>query len=84
LAVPLAFVQLGALRRDQLREQVSKVGAWTGIVGQVGDRPQWAIPVRIRNSRELPVQVDEVELAVRPLTDGPVLRIPKGVRRVGY
>jgi hypothetical protein len=30
LALPLAFVRLGALRQDRLRAQVSKVGAWTG------------------------------------------------------
>jgi hypothetical protein len=28
LALPLAFVQLGALRRDRLRGQVDKVAAW--------------------------------------------------------
>jgi hypothetical protein len=28
LALPLAFVQLGGLRRDRLRGQVDKVAAW--------------------------------------------------------
>ena len=28
LALPIAFIQLGAQRRDVLRAQVDKVGAW--------------------------------------------------------
>ena len=28
LALPLAFIQLGSLRRDRLRGQVDKVAAW--------------------------------------------------------
>lgn len=30
LALPLAFIQLGALRQDRLRGQISKVGVWVG------------------------------------------------------
>jgi hypothetical protein len=84
LALPLAFVQLGALRRDQLREQVSKVGAWTGMAVQVGDGPRWKIPVHIRNGSELPVQVDAVDLAVRPWGYERVLAAPEGTSEMDY
>lgn len=30
LALPLAFIQLAALRQDRLRAQINKVGAWGG------------------------------------------------------
>jgi hypothetical protein len=91
LALPLAFVQLGALRRDQLREQVGKVGAWTGTPEQQDDtpalpvngRPSWSIPVRVRNGSDLPVQVDAVDLVIQPW--GYMLtQPPKPTRGVEY
>jgi hypothetical protein len=55
LALPLAFIQLGALRQARLRAQVSKAGAWTGMPEQTGEEPGlWTIPVLIRNGSELP------------------------------
>jgi hypothetical protein len=39
LALPLAFIQLGGLRQDRLRGQVSKVGAWTGTPEQMDEKP---------------------------------------------
>lgn len=54
LALPLAFIQLGALRQDRLRAQVSKAGAWTGMPEQTGEEPGlWTIPVLIRNGSDL-------------------------------
>lgn len=45
LALPLAFIQLGALRQDRLRAQVSRVGAWTGTPHDVGQESViWSIP----------------------------------------
>jgi hypothetical protein len=65
LALPLAFIQLGALRQDRLRAQISKVGAWAGEWEPAPTKPDeqpWKIPVLIRNSSELPVLVHEVKL----------------------
>lgn len=57
LALPLAFVQLGALRRDRLRAQIAKVGGWTGAPEREGDEAySWSIPVWVRNGSELPVR----------------------------
>lgn len=65
LALPLALIQLGALRQDRLRAQVSKVGAWIGTVEQMDEKTgSWTIPVLIRNGSELPVRVDSVDVAV--------------------
>jgi hypothetical protein len=80
LALPLAFFQLDAQRRERLRAQVSKVGAWTRIYGvfEDGERPvgrivgpwepgpeQWTVRGSIRNSSELPVVIHRVDLTVR-------------------
>jgi hypothetical protein len=79
LALPLAFVQLEAQRRERLRAQVSQVGAWTRIYGvsEEGDWPaprilvgepapeRWRIEVAVRNSSQLPVLINKVELNVR-------------------
>ena len=75
LALPLAFVQLGALRQDRLRAQVAKIGAWAKTQGwatapeQPATEPgpvEWAVQPFIRNSSELPVTADTTELSVRP------------------
>jgi hypothetical protein len=79
LALPLAFIQLGALRQDRLREQVSKVGGWAGAPEQqqMGAEPRiWTIPVFIRNGSGLPVRVDAFDLAARDGRDDP---LPPGV-----
>jgi len=66
LTLPLALIQLGALRQDRLRAQVSKVGAWIGTVEQMDEKTgSWTIPVLIRNGSELPVRVDSVDVAAR-------------------
>jgi hypothetical protein len=69
LALPLAFIQLGALRQDRLRAQISKVGIWVGewepAPTRANEQP-WKIPVHVRNSSELPVMVLEVRLYVAP------------------
>jgi hypothetical protein len=83
LALPLAFVQLGALRRDRLREQVSKVGAWVGTVEQTGEET-WAIPALIRNGSELPIRVNAVDLAVWSVGVGRVLVGREGTNEFGY
>jgi hypothetical protein len=64
LALPLAFIQLGAQRKDRLRAQVSKVGVWPGTANSPEDssRQPWLIPVFIRNSSELPVTVRAADL----------------------
>jgi hypothetical protein len=79
LALPLAFIQLDAQRRERLRAQVSKVGGWTQIYGvfEDGERPvrrllvtvpapeYWRVNLYLRNSSELPVVISRVELHVR-------------------
>ena len=88
LALPLAFFQLGALRRDQLRAQVSKVGAWTGEPGQMGEMGEesgmWTIPVLVRNGSELPVRVDVLRLDIRAWGYERVLAVPEGTSEVQY
>ena len=85
LALPLAFIQLGALRQDRLRAQVSKIGAWTGAPEQVGEEPgSWTIPVLIRNGSELPVRVNTLDLAVRPWGYDRLLAVPEGTVEVDY
>jgi hypothetical protein len=85
LALPLAFIQLGALRQDRLRAQVSKVRAWTGAPDQSGkESALWTIPVLIRDGSELPAQVDAVDLVVRPWGDERVLAAPEGTGEVDY
>ena len=67
LALPLAFIQLGALRQDRLREQVSKLGVWAEVPEATDEEPgSWTISVRIRNGSELPIRVDTVDLIIRP------------------
>jgi hypothetical protein len=66
LALPLAFIQLAALRQDRLRTQVSRVGAWVGEPERTGEAPGlWKVPVLIRNSSELPVQIDALDVVIR-------------------
>ena len=69
LALPLAFVQLGALRQDRLREQISKIGAWTEtdeMEGATPSQPGWNITLFIRNNSKLPVDVGVAGLNLRP------------------
>jgi hypothetical protein len=85
LALPLAFYQLGALRQDRLRAQVSKVGVWTGAPEQAGEEPgSWTVPVLVRNGSELPVRVDTVDLAVQARGYERVLAMPEGTTEVHY
>lgn len=68
LALPLAFVQLGALRRDRLRRQVDRVAPWVAQPRRLdkgaADEFWWSLPLRVRNSSELPVVVNSVEVEV--------------------
>jgi hypothetical protein len=83
LALPLAFIQLGGLRQDRLRGQVSKVGAWTGTPEQMDEKQGlWSIPVLIRNGSELPVRVDAAHLAIRQWGYQRVLAAPEGTTEV--
>jgi hypothetical protein len=85
LALPLAFIQLRALRQDRLRGQVSKVGAWTGVPEPLGGiLGSWTIPILVRNSSELPVRVNTVDLAVRPWGYDRVLAVPEDTSEPGY
>jgi hypothetical protein len=85
LALPLAFIQLGTLRQDRLRGQVSKVGAWTGTAEVLGgEQGLWTIPVLIRNGSELPVLVDALDLAVRSWGYERVLAALEGTTEVDY
>jgi len=82
LALPVAFIQLGTLRQDRLRAQVSKVGLWTAAPEQTDEESGlWTIPVLIRNGSELPVRVDVVDLAIRPWGYERVLAAPEGRAR---
>jgi hypothetical protein len=65
LALPLAFIQLGALRQDRLREQVSKIGAWTDANRVDEGSSDWRIALFIRNSSELPVEARKAELTTQ-------------------
>jgi hypothetical protein len=78
LAPQLAFIQLGALRQDRLRGQVSKVGAWVDTVEQQNEETgSWTIPVLIRNGSELPVKVDNLDLTIRAWGHNRVLAAPE-------
>jgi hypothetical protein len=78
LALPLALIQLGALRQDRLRAQVSKVGAWVETPKTIyPESDSWTVPVRVRNGSELPVRVDTIDLVIRPWGYGRVLAAPE-------
>jgi hypothetical protein len=81
LVLPLAFLQLEAQRRDRLRAQVSKIGAWTRIEMESGQAyvpaprilphaetsaRRWRVVMSLRNSSELPAVIHRVELSVTP------------------
>jgi hypothetical protein len=67
LALPLAFIQLGAQRTDRLSAQVSKIGVWNGEAEALPTNAQrWNIPVFVRNSSELPVFLQAVTIGVQP------------------
>lgn len=85
LALPLAFIQLGALRQDRLRTQVAKVGAWTGPPGQDDeDASSWSVQAFVRNGSELPVRIDGLELRIRPWGYLRTLAAPEGTTEVDY
>lgn len=91
LALPLAFIQLGALRQDRLREQVSKVGVWTDKPHWTGEAEQWhdrwgtwVIPVLIRNGSELPVRVDAVDLTLQVYEFGRISVAADGTSKPEY
>ena len=66
LALPIAFVQLGALRRDRLRAQVNKVGAWIDKPEKSLALVRWKVTLHVRNSSELPIIVQMAELFIEP------------------
>jgi hypothetical protein len=68
LALPLAFIQIAALRGEQQRAQINKIGTWTQAddVRTDSAQPQWLITLFIQNASELPVQIHIAELAVYP------------------
>jgi hypothetical protein len=81
LALPLAFVQLAGLRRDRLQGQVDRVAAWPeapSLQDRVEDVLVWSVPLRVRNSSELPVFVDSVDFDVRTFGYDTVLAAPEG------
>ena len=85
LALPLAFIQLGGLRQDRLRGQVSKVGGWAGTPEQDGEEARsWSIPVWVRNGSELPVRIDVLDLTIRPWGYKRVLAAPEGTSEPEY
>jgi hypothetical protein len=88
LALPLAFIQLGALFQDRRRGQVSKVGAWTGEPVQTEEMDEepglWMVPVLVRNGSELPVRVDALDLDIWSWGYRRVLAAPEGTTEVDY
>jgi hypothetical protein len=65
LALPIAFIQIGAQRQDRLRTQVGKVGAWL----DTWERPSaqysdWAVNLHVRNSSDLPITLQRADLTV--------------------
>ena len=68
LALPLAFFQLGGLRRDRLRGQVERVAPWAEPPRRLQETRAgvwWSVSVFVRNGSELPVFVDSVGVDVR-------------------
>src|ERR1700719_3133834 len=64
LALPLAFIQIGALRRDRLRTQISKVGVWIDMQWTKSEIPELQARLLIRTASELPVEIKRVELDI--------------------
>ena len=64
LALPLAFIQIGALRRDRLRAQVNKVGVWIDMKWAKSEPPELQARLLVHNASELPVEIKRVELDV--------------------
>jgi|SRR5215472_9675416 len=62
LALPLAFIQIGALRRDRLRAQISKIGVWIDMKWTKSETPELQARLLIHNASELPVELKRVEL----------------------
>jgi hypothetical protein len=72
LALPIAFLQLGAQRRDRQRAQVGKIGAWAecarpGTGRRDEPRADWLMRLLIRNSSELPVTVHQATMNIQAL-----------------
>jgi hypothetical protein len=87
LAIVLAFIQLGALRQDRLRAQVSKIGAWADTPETPHNKPiggEWAFTINVRNSSELPAAIDSAELSIRSLLYVPGPARPEGSGKADY
>jgi hypothetical protein len=69
LALPIAFIQLGALRSEQQRAQVNQLGVWTDDGDSSPDLPEspcWPVRLLMRNSSSLPLLIDFAAVTVRP------------------
>jgi hypothetical protein len=64
LALPLAFIQIGALRQDRLRAQISKVGVWIDMKWTKSETPKLQARLHVHNASELPVDIKRVELDI--------------------
>jgi hypothetical protein len=64
LALPLAFIQIGALRQDRLRAQISKVGVWIDMKWTKSETPELQARLLVHNASELPVEIKRVELDI--------------------
>jgi hypothetical protein len=64
MALPLAFIQIGALRRDRLRAQISKVGVWIDMAWTKSETPELQARLHVRNASELPVEIKRVEIDI--------------------
>lgn len=64
---------------------MSKVGAWVGTPEQAAEEPgSWTMLVHIRNSSELPIWVNAIDLGIRPWGYERVLAAPEGTGEVDY
>jgi hypothetical protein len=78
---PSRVRQLASLRRERLRAQVDKTAAWPeepSRLEKVQDELWWSVPLRVRNSSELPVFVNSVDVKVGPWGYNAVLALPEG------
>jgi hypothetical protein len=64
LALPLAFIQIGALRQDRLRAQISKVGVWIDMKWTKSEPRKLQARLLVHNASELPVEIKRVQLDI--------------------
>lgn len=64
LALPLAFIQIGAIRRDRLRAQISKVGVWVDMTWTKSEPRKLQARLLVHNASELPVEIKRVQLDI--------------------